>query len=290
MRIWAKALIVAASALPLSSCLWGPGKFNSTLALHKNGTFVLDYTGEILMQLPDDKGAASEPWNDKMARCHQDGRTELVPSSMDVSGTTTEADDHPDTRPCTATEIAALKRDYEKDATARAEAKRTENEQVGKLFGLPGSDEESNRAFAAKLMKYKGWRSATYKGKGVYDVDYHFEGRLDQDYVFPLMPDTDIIMPFIAIRRRTDGAVLVTASALTGGSGPFSARAKAMGMPDKGDNGPQSRAEGRFTIVTDGEILTNNSEDGPVAAPNGRQVHWNVGPASTKVPEMLVRF
>ena len=73
MRIWAKALIVAAAALPLSSCLWGPGKFNSTLALHKNGTFVLDYSGEILMQLPDDKGAASEPWNDKMARCHQDG-------------------------------------------------------------------------------------------------------------------------------------------------------------------------------------------------------------------------
>jgi hypothetical protein len=62
-----------------------------------------------------------------------------------------------------------------------------------------------------------------------------------------------------------------------------------MGLPDKGD-GPASRAEGRFTVTTDGEILTNNSEDGPVASPAGRQVHWDVGPGSTKIPEMLVRL
>ena len=161
---------------------------------------------------------------------------------------------------------------------------------MAKLFGLPGSDDESNRAFAAKLMKYQGWRSVAYKGKGVFDVDYRFEGRLGQDFIFPLMPDSDMFIPFVAIRRRTDGTMLVTAPAFTGGSGPFSARAKMMGLPDKSGDGPQSRAEGRFTIVTDGEILTNNSEDGPVAHPSGRQVHWNVGPTSAKVPEMLVRL
>jgi hypothetical protein len=84
--------------------------------------------------------------------------------------------------------------------------------------------------------------------------------------------------------------VLVTAPAFTGGSGPFGARAKMMGLPDKGGEGPKSRAEGRFTIVTDGEILTNNSEDGPAPHAAGRQVHWDVGPASAKVPEMLVRL
>ena len=80
---------------------------------------------------------------------------------------------------------------------------------------------------------------------------------------------------------------MVTAPALTGGAGPFSARARAMGLPDKSE-GPASRAEGRFTVTTDGEILTNNSEDGPTAAPNGRRVHWDVGQSSTKIPEMLV--
>jgi hypothetical protein len=51
-----------------------------------------------------------------------------------------------------------------------------------------------------------------------------------------------------------------------------------------------SRAEGRFTITTDGEILTNNSEDGPVAGLSGKQVRWDVSPASSKIPEMLVRL
>ena len=69
------------------------------------------------------------------------------------------------------------------------------------MFGLPGTDDESNRRFAANLMKQKGWRSVTYKGKGLFDVDYHFEGRLDQDFAFPMMPDTDLMIPFITIRR-----------------------------------------------------------------------------------------
>jgi hypothetical protein len=63
----------------------------------------------------------------------------------------------------------------------------------------------------------------------------------------------------------------------------------AAGLPDSGD-GPKSRAEGRFTVTTDAEILTNNSEDGPTTAPSGKQVHWDVGPGSKKIPEMLVRL
>ena len=161
---------------------------------------------------------------------------------------------------------------------------------MAKLFGLPGSDDESNRRFAANLMKQKGWRSVTYMGKGLFDVDYHFEGRLDQDFAFPLMPDSDLMIPFITIRPRTDGSVKVSAPAFVGGSGVFAARAKMMGLPNKGNDGPASRAEGRFTVSTDGEFLTNNSEDGPVAVQGRRQVHWDVGPASDKVPEMLVRL
>ena len=279
MRIWGKMLVAAAAPLLLTGCLWGPGKFNSELALRKNGSFVLDYRGEIVLQMPDDKGAPPEPWGNSMARCYADGRTEVA----------SEGDDSEETRPCTAAELAKLKGEYKKQAAEKNKKRLEEADNMAKMFGLPGADDESNRRFAANLLKYQGWKSATYKGKGVFDVVYHFEGRLTQDYAFPMMPDSDLIMPFIAIRRRTDGAVLVTAPALTGGSGPFSARAKMLNLPDKGD-GPVSRAEGRFTIITDGEILTNNSEDGPVASPTGRQVHWDVGPGSAKIPEMLVRL
>lgn len=293
MGAWGKRIVATAALLLLTGCLWGPGKFTSELALRKNGTFVLDYRGEIMMQLPEEMSSAPkpEPWSDKLARCYKDGRTETLTKFIGNAQVVEEPPPGGEdkTRACTPAEIAKLKWDYEKQAAERVESKRQESEQMAKMFGLPGQDDESNRRFAANLMKYKGWRSVAYKGKGVFDVDYHFEGRLDQDFVFPLMPESDLVIPFISIRRRNDGAVMVTAPALTGGSGPFGARAKMLGLPDKSD-GPQSRAEGRFTIVTDGEILTNNSEDGPTPHPAGRQVRWDVGPGSAKVPEMLVRL
>ena len=57
-----------------------------------------------------------------------------------------------------------------------------------------------------------------------------------------------------------------------------------------GKGGPVSRAQGRFTVITDGEILTNNSEDGAAPHAIGRQFHWDVGPASNKIPETLIRL
>ena len=283
MHAWGKWAFAAAAPLFLASCLWSPGRFTSDLAVRKNGTFTLDYRGEILLRLPDDSEKAAEPWADSMAVCYEDGRTGTDAASSAAS-------DDEDIRTCTSAEIADLKAEYEKTAAERGTKKRKEAEDMAKLFGIPGSDDESNRRFAANLMKYKGWRTVRYKGTGLFDVDYHFEGRTDQDFAFPLMPDSDLMIPFITIRRRADGTVLVSAPALTGGTGPFGARAKAMGLPDQGGSGPVSKAEGRFTIVTDGEVLTNNSEDGPSPHPNGRQVHWDVGPVASKVPEMLIRL
>jgi hypothetical protein len=288
MRSWGNWVAVALAPLMLSGCLWGPGKFTSNLALNKAGTFVLDYRGEVVLQMPDDKGTPAEPWSDKMLKCYKDGRVETS-TMIDLTSGQSEAADE-DSRQCTAVELGKAKSTYDKEAAGRAEKKRQENEQMAKLFGLPGADDASNRRFAANLMKYQGWRSVSYKGKGVFDVDYHVEGRLTQDYAFPLMPDTDLIIPFITLRRRTDGSVMVSAPALTGGRGPFGARANMLGLPDKGNDGPVSRAEGRFTIITDGDILTNNSEDGPTAAPGGRQVYWDVGAGSSKIPEMLVKL
>ena len=157
------------------------------------------------------------------------------------------------------------------------------------MFGLPGLDDESNRAFAAKMMKFAGWRSVVYRGNGVFDVNYHMDGRATQDFIFPALPDNDLLLPFIAIRRRSDGSVLVTAPALTGGAGPLMGRMAAAGMNDT-KTSMVSRAQGRFTVITDGDFLTNNSEDGPAPHPIGRQVHWDVGPASNKIPETLIRL
>ena len=290
MRLWGKLAVAAALPLTLSSCLWGPGKFTSDLALNRKGTFVLDYRGEILLQMPE-KEPAPEPWSSKKVRCYANGNVDIVDADTSVDGAAGVGEEaEGNSRPCTTAEIERERAKYEKEEADRVARKRTENEQMAKLFGIPGSDDESNRRFASSLMKHKGWRSVTYKGKGRFEVDYHFEGRLDQDFAFPIMPDTDLLIPFITIRPRTDGSVKVTAPALVGGGGIFAARAKSMGLPDKGEGGPPSRAEGRFTITTDGEILTNNSEDGPTPSPGGRKVQWEVGPGSQKVPELLVKL
>jgi hypothetical protein len=238
---------------------------------------VLDYKGEIVLQLPPDADANSAGWK---ARCYQGGK------ALDGVGVMVESGSPPPKeRPCTGAEIAAQKADHERNA----EAKRKEAEETAKLFGLPGLDDDSNRAFAAKLMKFEGWRSVVYRGKGVFDVDYHLEGSAKQDFMFPMLPDNDLLIPFIAIRHRKDGSVLVTAPAMTGGSGPIAARAGAAAASSMKD-GPVSRALGRLTVITNGEILTNNSEDGPAAHPLGRQVHWDVGPGSTKIPETLIKL
>jgi hypothetical protein len=283
MHEFTKRIFIAAAPLLLTACLWGPGKFASDLTL-KDGRFVLAYRGEIVLQTPPDAQAKAEPWTPDKVRCRKDGEVEVQPWIGSV-----EADDDNPVRPCTAAEIAKARTDYETQAAERAKTKREEAEQMAKMFGLPGFDEESNRAFAAKLSKYAGYRSVQYRGKGVFDVDYHFEGRATQDFVFPAMPDNDFLIPFVAIRRRADGSVLVTAPAFTGGVGPLGARAGAAAAGAMKD-GPVSRAQGRFTIITNGEVLTNNSEDGASPHAVGRQVRWDVGAGSTKIPEALIRL
>ena len=53
MHSWGKHIFVAAAPLLLTGCLWGPGKFTSDLTLKKDGSLVLDYRGEIMLQMPD---------------------------------------------------------------------------------------------------------------------------------------------------------------------------------------------------------------------------------------------
>src|SRR5947209_13473013 len=287
MHYWTRRLFALAAPLLLTGCLWGPGKFASDLTLRKDGTFVLDYRGEIVLQLPPDQ-AKAEPWRTDMAHCYvgageADSSTRVTVYSKNSSGKLTGHT--PRERPCTAAEVARLKSDYEKNQAQQASTKQKQVEQMAAMFGLPGLDDASNRAFAAKLMKYAGWRSVTYRGNGIFDVDYHFVGSAKQDFLFPELPDNDLLVPFVAIRRRSDGSVLVTAPALTGGAGPLMERMAAAGAAADTKTSIVSHAQGRFTIVTDGEILTNNSEDGPAANPLGRQLHWNVGADSKKIPE-----
>jgi len=297
MLQWTKRLLAIAAPLLLTGCLWGPGKFKSELTLHRDGSFVLDYRGEIIVQIPHDE-FSPKPWTDSQAYCFvgmNPGASSIpvviappAPAPPSASGTVRPTYVPPNRRTCTPAEIAKQRAEFEKNQAETTEKKRTEAQNMAKMFGLPGLDDQSSREFAAKLTKYAGWRSVTYRGNGVFDVDYHFVGSAKQDFVFPALPENDFLIPFVAFRRRADGSVLVTAPEFVGGPGPLGTRAA--GLPGSTKGVPISRAQGRFTVITDGEILTNNSEDGPSAGPRGREVHWDVDASSKKIPETLIRL
>src|SRR5437868_1299909 len=129
---WTRRLFAIAAPLLLTGCLWGPGKFSSGLTLKKDGSFILDYRGEIVLQLPPDEGKA-EPWRANMAHCYVDAGEAAEPTrvtvySKDSSGKL--VGQTPKERPCTAAEIERLRSDYEKRGVEQAAEKKKQAEQA----------------------------------------------------------------------------------------------------------------------------------------------------------------
>lgn len=298
-----RALGVAAAALSLSGCFLVPGKFGADVDIRKAGDFNVAYKGEILFQMPDDMFGGkreTKAWNDAFATCYASGRTSTdeyataetrAVSLEEPAESSGEDADSREVR-CTPKQIASMRADYEGNLKAAAEKKAAEADNMAQLFGFNGAGDEANQKFAAALMKYEGWKSVTYRGKGVFDVDYRYSGKLTHDYIFPIFPKTDIIIPFVMIRKRADGSIAVSAPGLIGGGmKALASRAKAMGQASGDKDMPDSlRTEGVFTITTDGEVLSNNTEDGPVNVPTGKAMKWEVNPVTERLPEALIKI
>ncbi len=311
--------------LLLSGCFLVPGKFVSNLDIRKDGSFSFAYRGEIAVLNPDALGSArSRPriWSDAMAKCfdngtnyadqwavNDEGEKMMPPAPPPVisvprpdrsddatmrSDPGAPASQAPASRPCRPAEIAQLRKGYEAEQKLSAERQKREGDQMAAMFGLGPNNDETGRKLAASLLKFDGWKAATYRGKGVYDVDYLITGRIGHDFIFPVFPQGDILIPFVSIRSRADGAVLVSAPAYTGGGlKGIGARMQMLGM-GRGDmkDMPQSAVQtaGRFTITTDGVPLTNNTDDGATAGTSGQMLTWNIDTNSEKIPEALIRL
>ena len=178
-------------------------------------------------------------------------------------------------------EVAKLKADYRRHRPLSGRAKREQG--TGRA---DGQDVRPSRCrttsptapFAARSSRNMpaGARS-TYRGKGVFDVDYHAEGVLTQDFAIPgdarFRPDPSLHRHSPPRRRGRAGQRRRPSPAVPGRS----ARGRwlwACRTPTRMVLF-RWRAAG-FTITTDGEILTNNSEDGP-SAPRRRQAPPDVG-------------
>jgi len=149
------------------------------------------------------------------------------------------------------------------------------------------TEEEQLKRLAETLSKEYGFRSVRYVGNRSLAIDYRISGRLDHSFVFPFNPDGEAVVPFLAVELRGKDRVRVKAPGFANDNNATSALGNA-GSP----NGPSPGAslDGRFTLTTDAEIVSQNQEEGTKPTADGRhRIVWAVTPATREAPMAVLR-
>ena len=266
---------VALLCLVAAGCFLLPGKFASELTVKRDGTFAFSYQGDIHVL------ALS-----KLAQNEMGGDAKFEPQPC-------YADDTGDERPCNADELSTQRSDWETGQEASKAKKKQDAEMARQMLGgIDPADPRAAEELAERMRKQAGWRSVQYAGDGKYVVDFAISGRLDHDFSFPSLERMPVITPFVAIYRRADGTVRIDAPAYSASAsgGPVGAMMQGMGA-DKATPQGMPELDGSFAILTDAEILANNTDVGPQAATVGmRRLAWKVNSRTTTAPTALIKL
>lgn len=280
------ASFIAAATLLLSGCFVSPGSFTSSIDLRKDGRFSYAYNGEIyllgLSKLAemDSKAKDAEPF--KPETCYAD-------------------DAEMSQRECSKDELAKQKADWEENRQADASRKKRDGEMMkAMLGGIDPSSPKAAEELADRLRRQAGWKSVVYKGDGLFLVDFAISGHLDYDFQFPTMERFPMANAFIVLNKRADGAVRMDAPAFgqpaqgnpMANMGQLAAMGAALGSDKdgKGDGLKLPELNGTLVLTTDGTILANNTDEGPVAGTTGQRLEWKITPRTTATPTALVRL
>ena len=111
---------------------------------------------------------------------------------------------------------------------------------------------------------------------------------------------------FLMATLRADNSVRIEATGFTGQSttnpmqGAMGGMLGAAAASDAAKNGDAANdasaspnvpdIDGTFRIVTDGDILANNTDEGPQAGPGGKVLQWRITKRTTAAPMALVRL
>lgn len=169
--------------------------------------------------------------------------------------------------------------DEESGATGGSDAAQ-KNAAMRAIFGgaVPG-DDEGLKKFAEQLAKYDGWNRVEYMGDNLFEVEYAVSGHFDQMLAFPTIPGATMQFPFVQIIRRSGGELEILTPAMAGPGG----LAGAMGplpMGGASEKPKMQPIDGSFTIVTDGDVLSNNTEDGLSVDGATKTMRWQVDGSS----------
>lgn len=268
------AIAALATGLLLAACMLLPGRFTSDLAVRKDGTFTFHYKGEIVLA----------PLADPSPSSKDEEQEEFVAAPCSNEDTGEEHD-------CSAQELAKQKADWAGEQEKRRADKAREEEKSRKavasmMGGIDPGDPRAAQEFADRLSRQQGWKSVVSKGKGMFEVEYEATGRLDHDFTFPTIERLPLVVPFVTVIRRKDGTVRVDAPAfMPGGSTP---QMPGLGQAAGKDNAP--KLDGHFTVVTDGAVLANNTDEGPQADAGGKRLEWKVNASTPAAPTALIRM
>lgn len=284
-RIGAVSLAAAVTIL-LTGCLLSPGKFTSQLELKNGGTFSYSYDGEIyllalskLAEVGNKAERAGNEFNEQP--CY--------------------SDDDFEERTCTADDISEQKRGWEAGREDKIKSQKQDAEMMGAMLGgIDPADPRAAEEIANRLRRQKGWKAVEYKGDGLFLVEFRIEGRLDHDFLFPTIERFPLSNIFVQAANRNDGTVRVDAPGFSAQSGGNPYQGMVAGMAGVFSNsGNQDGSEklpiipkldGTFRIVTDGEILANNTDEGPRQSAAGKILEWTINNRTAAAPTALIRI
>lgn len=286
LRRFRAAAVLTGASLMLTSCFVTPGAFSSQLELEKDGDFAFSYEGEIFFF--------------GLSKLAQIGaKTEDTFEAEDCY------DDDFDVRECSQDELAQQREDWDARSDQRAEkAGRKAREMAQLMGGIDPSDPEAAEELSALLLRHRGWEKVESKGDGVFDVAFAINGELSHDMMFPVLEGFPTANMFVQVILRDDETVRINAPgfATQGESNPMASMMGGMpslaGLAALGNAGEDNAdvpappaMEGRFTIVTDGVILANNTDEGPKQSPSGMAVlTWDVDSSNKTPPTALVKL
>jgi hypothetical protein len=237
--------------LVLVGCAFSPGKFTSSLTLLADRSFTFTYQGEVIAV--DIAGEMAKGMGDAFKSDDKDKKD---------------------------TSTTALLRDAAwQDEDAAGNATEPSDDDADDSAEDKAKKEAKFKAIGEALTKEAGYRSVVYKGDGVFLVDYQISGKLTHNFLWPYNLDAEVIFPFVVIELRGKEQIRVKAPAFGDNESPGKGKTE----------DSKAKLDGTFTLVTDGELVSQNNEDGAKTEGGRKTVTWKATPLSKDAPMAVVK-